>query len=153
MKQKPTSFACLENDSLYFIWSRQIHLVWQEGNKSALTFGVISQKHHLYQHAASSVHSILFHQQVAESLQTTWMKDAIQRPLPPFFLFDLLKTTIIFSHWSPPFHCVVVYSIVVALIKPTERQTGDKVPTHQFSFTSWTGAGTQLAKWRAFKMG
>lgn len=64
MKQKPTSFACLENDSLYFVWSRQIHLVWQEGNKGSLTFEVISQKHHLYQHASSSVLSILFHQQV-----------------------------------------------------------------------------------------
>lgn len=72
---------------------------------------------------------------------------------PPFFPFDLLKSTIIFSHSSPPLHCVAVCSTGVALIKPTERQTGDKVPAHQFSFTSWTGAGPQLAKWRAFKLG
>lgn len=153
---KPTSFGCFENDSLYFAWFRQIHLVWHEGNKGSLTFRVISQKHYLYLHSSSSVRSTFFHQQVLKSLQTTWMKDAIHpHPTanPLFSLFDLLKSTIIFSHSSPPLHCVAVCSTGVALIKPTERQTGDKVPAHQFSFTSWTGAGPQLAKWRAFKLG
>ncbi|KAA8588504.1 hypothetical protein FQN60_009849 [Etheostoma spectabile] len=72
-------------------------------------------------------------------------------PFPSFFPFDLLKSTIICSHSSPPLHCVAVCSIGVALIKPTERQTGDKALAHQFSFTSWTGDGPQLAKFVAGK--
>lgn len=75
---------------------------------------------------------------------------------PPLFLplpFDLFNSTIIFSQCSPPLHGAAVCSGGVALIKPAERQTGDKVPAHQFSFTSWTGAGPPLAKWRAFKLG
>lgn len=75
---------------------------------------------------------------------------------PTLFLllpFDLFNSTIIFSQCSPPLHGVAVCSGGVALIKPAERQTGDKVPAHQFSFTSWTGAGPPLAKWRAFKLG
>lgn len=79
----------------------------------------------------------------------------LPRP-PPLFLplpFDLFNSTIIFSQRSPPLHGAAVCSGGVALIKPAERQTGDKVPAHQFSFTSWTGAGPPLAKWRAFKLG
>lgn len=151
---KPTSFGCFENDSLYFVWCRQIHLVWHEGDKGSLAFGVISQKHYLYPHNSSSVHSNFFHQQVLWVSRQRESKMQFNLPFfPPFSLFDLFRSTITFSHSSPPLHGVAVCFTGVVLIKPTERQTGDKVPAHQFSFTSWTGAGLQLAKWRAFKLG
>ena len=101
---KPTSFDCFENDSLYCVWFRQIQ---HEGNKGSLTFRVISQEHRFVSaklflcalKPLSSTGLLKSPDNVNERCNSTSL-------FPPFFPFDLLKSTIIFSHSSPPLHCV-----------------------------------------------